>query len=235
MAENDPFELWMATGAGEPPSSDMDLNEALRVLRTDSVTSLDLNALGPTEFAEDLEVELGMSPTDHLAFQALGIRTVTQSARMTPDLCTSIDAMVSNTLERDMDAGAVQQAASAKVEEREAQWAADDSSWLDDADVDAEMKEELTALNERARSDFDLTSLGGMALSTDSLQDLKGIGPKLELYLYAMGIRSYSQLAQLTPEIERKFDAIVGLFPGRLTRADVVGQAKVKLGLEEEA
>ena len=134
-----------------------------------------------------------------------------------------------------MDAGAVQQAASAKVEERQAQWAADDASWLDDANVDAEMKEELTALNERARSDFDLTSLGGVALSTNSLQDLKGIGPKLELYLYAMGIRSYSQLAQLTPEIERKFDAIVGLFPGRLTRADVVGQAKVKLGLEEEA
>jgi predicted flap endonuclease-1-like 5' DNA nuclease len=54
------------------------------------------------------------------------------------------------------------------------------------------------------------------------------------MYLYAMGIRSYAQLAKLTPEIEARFDALVGVVPGRLTRAKVVEQSLQKLQEDAE-
>ena len=100
----------------------------------------------------------------------------------------------------------------------------------DDIDVkDEETKAELELLHQRARQEFDIMALGGLAVKTDSLKSLKGIGDKLEMYLYAMGIRSYAQLAKLTPEVEARFDALVGVIPGRLTRAKVVEQCQQKL------
>jgi len=120
------------------------------------------------------------------------------------------------------------------IESREAAWHAD-TNWMDDLDVkDEETKAELESLHRRARQEFDISALGGLAVKTDSLKSLRGIGDKLEMYLYAMGIRSYAQLAKLTPEIEARFDALVGVVPGRLTRAKVVEQSLQKLKEDAE-
>ena len=48
------------------------------------------------------------------------------------------------------------------------------------------------------------------------------------------GGNSSAQLAKLTPEIEARFDALVGVIPGRLTRAKVVEQCLQKLQDETE-
>jgi len=59
----------------------------------------------------------------------------------------------------------------------------------------------------------------------DELSKLKGVGPKFEDRLHALGFHRFEQLARLTPtEIER-LDEQLGPFRGRLTRDRVVEQA----------
>ena len=67
--------------------------------------------------------------------------------------------------------------------------------------------------------------LEGQGEGRDDLSKLKGVGPKFEDRLHALGFHRFEQLARLTPtEIER-LDEQLGPFRGRLTRDRVVEQA----------
>jgi predicted flap endonuclease-1-like 5' DNA nuclease len=69
-------------------------------------------------------------------------------------------------------------------------------------------------------------SLDGEGKEGDDLCTLKGVGPKFEDRLHALGFHRFEQLAALTPvEIERLDDQL-GPFRGRLTRDRVVEQAE---------
>jgi predicted flap endonuclease-1-like 5' DNA nuclease len=69
------------------------------------------------------------------------------------------------------------------------------------------------------------SELDGKGKDGDDLCRLKGVGPKFEDRLHALGFHRFEQLAGLTPiEIER-LDSQLGPFAGRLTRDRVVEQA----------
>lgn len=63
---------------------------------------------------------------------------------------------------------------------------------------------------------------------TDDLTQINGLGPKAAEKLAAAGIRTFRQLAALSPEEAARLDAELKL-GGRIERDDWVGQAKAKL------
>jgi predicted flap endonuclease-1-like 5' DNA nuclease len=235
LVKNDPFEHWMVNGKGPAPVADDAFADGLRELRADPATATVQATVGPATYVDDLLKELKMPHEEDACLKAMGVRTLAQVARVDDQTARLIDEAVANHTGVDMEVQDHQATAASVIEAREAAWE-NDANWMDDLDVkDEEMKAELESLHQRARQEFDISALGGLAVKTDSLKSLKGIGDKLEMYLYAMGIRSYAQLSKLTPEIEARFDALVGTFPGRLTRANVVEQSlqKLQVGKEE--
>lgn len=61
----------------------------------------------------------------------------------------------------------------------------------------------------------------------DNLKKIKGIGPKIEELLHKLGYYHFDQIAAWTPEEIAWVDTNIEDFPGRATRDDWVGQAKV--------
>ena len=61
--------------------------------------------------------------------------------------------------------------------------------------------------------------------STDDLQRLKGVGPKLAARLNELGITSYAQLAGLNETEVALLDDRLGPFKGRVARDRLVEQA----------
>lgn len=61
----------------------------------------------------------------------------------------------------------------------------------------------------------------------DNLRKIKGIGPKIEELLHKLGFYHFDQIAAWTPEEIAWIDSNIEDFPGRATRDDWVGQAKV--------
>ena len=229
LVKDDPFEHWMVNGKGNPPVDGEALAQGLRELRTDPATATVQATVGPATYVDDLLNELKLPLEEDACLKAMGVRTLAQVARVDDPTATLIDETVAKHTGVEMEVQNHQATAASVIEAREAAWE-NDANWMDDLDVkDEETKAELESLHQRARQEFDISALGGLAVKTDSLKSLKGIGDKLEMYLYAMGIRSYAQLAKLTPEIEARFDALVGVIPGRLTRAKVVEQCLQKL------
>lgn len=234
LVKEDPFEHWMVNGKGDAPVADDALAQGLRELRADPATATVQATVGPATYVDDLLKELKMPLEEDACLKAMGVRTLAQMARVDGQAAALIDDTVAKHTGVDMEIQDHQATAASVIEQREAAWE-NDANWMDDLDVkDEKTKAELESLHQRARQEFDISALGGLAVKTDSLKSLKGIGDKLEMYLYAMGIRSYAQLAKLTPEIEVRFDALVGVIPGRLTRAKVVEQCQQKLKDETE-
>jgi len=64
------------------------------------------------------------------------------------------------------------------------------------------------------------------AAVNDDLKRIKGIGPKLEAELKAMGVTSLAQIAAFTAEDLASVDAALTSIKGRCYRDDWVGQAK---------
>jgi predicted flap endonuclease-1-like 5' DNA nuclease len=60
----------------------------------------------------------------------------------------------------------------------------------------------------------------------DDLTIIKGIGPFIEKRLNVIGIYTFQQLADLSPELVDRVGAAIEFFPHRITRDDWVGQAK---------
>jgi predicted flap endonuclease-1-like 5' DNA nuclease len=229
LVGDDPFENWIVNNNGKSPIDDASFIESLRNIRLDQHIKTIQERIGSADYIEDVQQHLGSSLEKDVCYKAMGIRTLAQMSRVDRTTAKLIDETVSRHSDVIMKSKKDQQIASKVIEKRSAAWENDDD-WLDVLDVkDDAMKAELETLHQRARQEFDISVLGGLPTHTDSLKELKGIGSKLEMYLYAMGIRSYAQLAQLTPEIEAKFDALVGVVPGRLKRAKVVEQCLQKI------
>ena len=111
------------------------------------------------------------------------------------------------------------------------------------ADMEAMMAEKMAALEDKmeglskkeaelarvaAKSEFiDFTTLGtATAAEKDDLQRTKGIGPFIEEKLNALGIFTFRQIANMTPEIEDQVNIAIEFFRGRIKRDKWVKQAK---------
>ncbi len=234
LAEHDSFERWMAGADGSNLDVDGNFADQIRELRADPVVMEVSNLVGPAEYVEDLEALLNLDSEEDLCIKAVGLRNLVQVSTLDGHACKDIDDAVHRHANLSLGMSEHQQHAQQILDERDRAWA-EDNDWMDALNVDDEATRlELERLNQRARQAFDISALGGLSQRTDSLKALKGIGDKMEMYLYAMGIRSYEQLAQLTPELEAQFDALIGVAPGRLSRAGVVNQCKEKLDTEKQ-
>lgn len=60
----------------------------------------------------------------------------------------------------------------------------------------------------------------------DDLTKIKGIGPFIEKRLNMIGIYTFKQLSELTPELVDRVGAAIEFFPHRIERDDWVGQAR---------
>ncbi len=66
---------------------------------------------------------------------------------------------------------------------------------------------------------------GGRDVTNDDLKKIHGVGPKIEKLLKSMGITSFLQVANLTPEDIATVTLALDAFPGRIERDDWVGSA----------
>ncbi len=88
--------------------------------------------------------------------------------------------------------------------------------------------EEAVVLNRvRARAgELNLTRIGLASVAeADDLKVIVGIGPFLEKKLHAIGIYTFRQIANFTPDDVDKVNDIIEFFPGRIERDNWVGQA----------
>ncbi len=91
----------------------------------------------------------------------------------------------------------------------------------------AETSEPLTdrdAAVERVKAIASRTS-GGREVTNDDLKKIHGVGPKIEKLLKGMGITSFLQVANFTPEDIEAVTLALDAFPGRIERDDWVGSA----------
>jgi NADH-quinone oxidoreductase subunit E len=99
------------------------------------------------------------------------------------------------------------------------------------AEVEAALREAREELGRR-RNGSAVPALAPEGVPTapahDDLTRIKGIGRKMQERLNALGIRTLSQLAALTPEEIARVDAAIE-FPGRVERERWVEQAKALL------
>jgi len=78
---------------------------------------------------------------------------------------------------------------------------------------------------------------GTVLLGDEDIDDLtliSGVGPVLQEKLYRLGITTYRQIADLTPEDIARVDEMLD-FPGRVEREDWVGQARKMIGESQHA
>ena len=106
---------------------------------------------------------------------------------------------------------------------------------LESLDEKARKKEEeLIRVAEKAKT-IDFSTLGfASASDSDDLQRIKGVGSFIAEKLNALGIYTFSQLANMTPEIEEEVNVAIEFFPGRIKRDEWANQARTLLGGEEE-
>ena len=106
---------------------------------------------------------------------------------------------------------------------------------LENLDEKARKKEEgLIRIAEKAKT-IDFGTLGvASASEADDLQKIKGIGPFIAEKLNALGVYKFSQLANMTSEIEEEVNVAIEFFPGRVKRDEWAKQARNITGGEEE-
>ena len=74
---------------------------------------------------------------------------------------------------------------------------------------------------------IDFATLGVASLNEkDDLQTIKGIGPFIVEKLYALGIYTFEQIGNLTPEIETQVNKAIEFFPGRVKRDEWAKQGR---------
>ena len=89
-----------------------------------------------------------------------------------------------------------------------------------DVDQPAERDVAVARMSEIAQR-----TAGGAEPADDDLKRIHGVGPKLEKLLKGMGITSYLQVANLTPDDIETVTLALDAFPGRIERDDWVGSA----------
>ena len=163
---------------------------------------------------DDLQVIKGIGPFIEEKLNALGITTYRQLANMTAKLETQVNEAI------EFFAGRV----------KRDQWVAQAKILLGE-DVKLNEKalkqaEELERIAKKAEGiDFGILGVAS-ASEADDLQKIKGIGPFIAEKLNALGIFKFSQLANMTSEIEEEVNIAIEFFPGRVKRDEWVKQAK---------
>lgn len=106
---------------------------------------------------------------------------------------------------------------------------------LESMDEKARKKEEeLLRIAEKSKT-IDFSTLGfASASDADDLQRINGVGPFIAEKLNALGIYTFSQLANMTPEIEEEVNVAIEFFSGRIKRDEWANQARTLLGGEDE-
>ena len=163
---------------------------------------------------DDLQVIKGIGPFIEEKLNALGITTYRQLANMTAKLETQVNEAIEffpGRVKRD-------------------QWVAQAKILLGmDAKLDEKalkQAEELERIAQKAEG-IDFAVLGvASASEADDLQKIKGIGPFIAEKLNALGIYKFSQLANMTSEIEEEVNVAIEFFPGRVKRDEWAKQAK---------
>ena len=163
---------------------------------------------------DDLQVIKGIGPFIEEKLNALGITTYRQLANMTSKLETQVNEAIEffpGRVKRD-------------------QWVAQAKILLgEDVKLDEKalkQAEELERIAQKAEGiDFGILGVAS-ASEADDLQKIKGIGPFIAEKLNALGIFKFSQLANMTSEIEEEVNIAIEFFPGRVKRDEWVKQAK---------
>ena len=163
---------------------------------------------------DDLQVIKGIGPFIEEKLNALGITTYRQLANMTAKLETQVNEAIEffpGRVKRD-------------------QWVAQAKILLGmDAKLDEKalkQAEELERVAQKAEGiDFGVLGVAS-ASEADDLQKIKGIGPFIAEKLNALGIYKFSQLANMTSEIEEEVNVAIEFFPGRVKRDEWAKQAK---------
>ena len=99
------------------------------------------------------------------------------------------------------------------------------------AEMDAKMAEMTEKEAQLARiaakaEEIDFATIGTASVDDkNDLRKIKGIGPFIEEKLNALGIFKFSQLANMTPEIEEQVNEAIEFFPGRIKRDKWANQA----------
>ena len=162
---------------------------------------------------DDLQVIKGIGPFIEEKLNALGITTYRQIANMDAKLETQVNEAIEffpGRVKRD-------------------QWA-NQAKILLGEDVKLDEKalkqaEELERISKKAES-IDFATLGVATLDEkDDLQTIKGIGPFIAEKLYALGIYTFEQVGNMTPEIEEQVNKAIEFFPGRVKRDEWAKQA----------
>ncbi|MEC8077244.1 MAG: HEAT repeat domain-containing protein [Candidatus Thermoplasmatota archaeon] len=92
---------------------------------------------------------------------------------------------------------------------------------------DSSSKEDDLARIAEKKDSIDFKTLGTAdEENKDDLKNIKGIGPFLEQKLNALGIYTYEQISNMTPELEEQVNEAIEFFPGRVKRDNWVKQAK---------
>ncbi len=107
----------------------------------------------------------------------------------------------------------------------------------------AEMDEKMAKLSEKEAQlariaakaeEIDFATIGtASADDKNDLKRIKGIGPFIEEKLNALGIFTFAQLSNMTPEIEDQVNEAIEFFPGRIKRDKWANQA-TEFDSEEE-
>ena len=163
---------------------------------------------------DDLQVIKGIGPFIEEKLNALGITTYRQLANMTAKLETQVNEAIEffpGRVKRD-------------------QWVAQAKILLGmDAKLDEKalkQAEELERVAQKAEGiDFDVLGVAS-ASEADDLQKIKGIGPFIAEKLFALGIYTFKQVGNMTPEIEEEVNVAIEFFPGRVKRDEWAKQAK---------
>jgi predicted flap endonuclease-1-like 5' DNA nuclease len=108
------------------------------------------------------------------------------------------------------------------------------------AEMDAKMAEMTEKEAQLARiaakaEDIDFATIGTASMDDkNDLRQIKGIGPFIEEKLNALGIFTFAQLANMTPEIEEQVNEAIEFFPGRIKRDKWANQATELDSSDEE-
>ncbi|MGB1633435.1 MAG: helix-hairpin-helix domain-containing protein, partial [Candidatus Poseidoniaceae archaeon] len=163
---------------------------------------------------DDLQVIKGIGPFIEEKLNALGITTYRQLANMTAKLEDQVNEAIeffSGRVKRDqwVNQAKILLGMDAKLDEKALKQA-----------------EELERIAQKAEG-IDFAILGvASASEADDLQKIKGIGPFIAEKLNALGIYKFSQLANMTSEIEEEVNVAIEFFPGRVKRDEWAKQAK---------
>ncbi|MEC8264617.1 MAG: hypothetical protein VX011_03700, partial [Candidatus Thermoplasmatota archaeon] len=163
---------------------------------------------------DDLQVIKGIGPFIEEKLNALGITTYRQIANMTAKLEDEVNEAIEffpGRVKRD-------------------QWVAQAKMLLgEDVKLDEKalkQAEELERIAEKAEK-IDFATLGvASASEKDDLKAIKGIGPFIEEKLNALGIYTFRQVGNMTPEIEEEVNVAIEFFPGRVKRDEWARQAR---------